>query len=166
PLGRALAASGGAALDRAGRVIVQPDLSLSGHPQIAVIGDLAAAKSHGRGEPKAVPGISPAAKQMGRCAAANLLRRLRGEPARAFRYIDYGQLATVGRKAAVVDLTVPGFGALRFAGLFAWLFWLFAHIYFLIGFRNRLIVMLEWAWAYFTFERSARVVAQPSSPGS
>ena len=160
PLGRSLAASSGAALDRAGRVLVQPDLSLAGHPNVAVIGDLAAAKSHGRGEPSAVPGVSPAAKQMGRCAAANLMRRIHGEPMRAFRYIDYGNLATIGRKSAVVDLAVPGVGALRFSGLLAWLFWLFAHIYFLIGFRNRLIVMLEWAWAYFTFERSARVVAQ------
>ncbi len=162
-LGSSLAASSGATLDRAGRIIVQPDLSVSGHPNVAVIGDLAAAQSHqpGRAAPSAVPGVSPAAKQMGRCAAANLLRRLRGEPTRAFRYIDYGNLATIGRKSAVVDLAVPAFGALRFSGLIAWLFWLFAHIYFLIGFRNRLIVMLEWAWAYFTFERSARVVAQP-----
>ncbi len=162
-LGKSLATSSGAQLDRAGRVIVQPDLSLSGHPNIAVIGDLAAAKSHGRGEPVAVPGVSPAAKQMGRCAAANLKRRLRGEPTRSFRYIDYGNLATIGRKSAVVDLAVPPLGSLRFSGLLAWLFWLFAHIYFLIGFRNRLIVMVEWAWAYFTFERSARVVAQPST---
>jgi NADH dehydrogenase len=161
PLGRTLAATSGAALDRQGRVLVQPDLSLAGHPDIAVIGDLASARSHGRGEPRAVPGVSPAAKQMGRCAAANVLRRVRGEPTRAFRYIDYGNLATIGRKAAVVDLAVPPLGSLRFSGLLAWLFWLFAHVYFLIGFRNRLIVMMEWAWAYFTFERGARVVAEP-----
>jgi NADH dehydrogenase len=161
PLGRALAQSTGAALDRAGRVIVEPDLSVADHPEIAVIGDLAAAKSHGAGEPKPVPGVSPAAKQMGRAAAANLLRRLRGEPTRAFRYVDYGNLATVGRKAAVVDLSVPGLGALRFSGLLAWLFWLFAHIYFLIGFRNRLMVMIDWAWSYTTYERNARVVAEP-----
>ena len=100
---------------------------------------------------------------MGRAAAANLVRRLKGEPTRPFRYIDYGNLATVGRKAAIVDLAVPGLGALRFSGFSAWLFWLFAHIYFLIGFRNRLIVMVDWAWAYFTYERSARVVAEPAS---
>ena len=163
PLGRAAAESSGATLDRAGRVVVEPDLSLPGHPEISVIGDLASAKSHGRGEPKPVPGVSPGAKQMGRAAAANLLRRLRGEATRPFRYMDYGNLATVGRKAAVVDLTVPGLGALRFWGLAAWLFWLFAHIYFLIGFRNRLIVMIDWAWAYFTYERSARVVAEPAA---
>ena len=161
PLGRNLAAATGATVDRAGRVVVEPDLSLPDHPEIAVIGDLAAALSHGPGEPKPVPGVSPGAKQMGRTAAKNLLRRLRGEPTQAFRYIDYGNLATVGRKAAVVDLGVPGFGALRFSGLLAWLFWLFAHIYFLIGFRNRLTVMVDWAWAYVTYERSARVVAQP-----
>ncbi|HJV70593.1 NAD(P)/FAD-dependent oxidoreductase [Ideonella sp.] len=161
PLGRALAATSGAALDRAGRVVVEPDLSVPGHPEISVIGDLAAARSHGPGEPQPVPGVSPAAKQMGRSAAANLLRRLRGQPTRPFRYIDYGSLATIGRKAAVVDLTVPVVGAIRFSGLAAWLFWLFAHIYFLIGFRNRLIVMIDWAWAYWTYQRHARVVAQP-----
>jgi NADH dehydrogenase len=91
----------------AGRVVVEPDLSLPDHPEISVIGDLAAALSHGKGEPKPVPGVSPGAKQMGRTAARNLLRRLRGEPTQAFRYIDYGNLATVGRKAAVVDLSVP-----------------------------------------------------------
>ena len=130
-------------------------------PSARPSGDLAAALSHGKGEPKPVPGVSPGAKQMGRTAARNLLRRLRGEPTQAFRYIDYGNLATVGRKAAVVDLSVPGIGAVRFSGLLAWLFWLFAHIYFLIGFRNRLTVMVDWAWAYVTYERSARVVAEP-----
>lgn len=163
PLGKALARTTGATLDRAGRVVVQPDLSLAGHPEIAVIGDLAAAMSHGKGEPKPVPGVSPGAKQMGRTAAANLLCRLRGEPTRPFRYMDYGNLATVGRKAAVVDLTVPVIGAIRFSGFFAWLFWLFAHIYFLIGFRNRVIVMIDWAWAYWTYERHARVVAEPQA---
>jgi NADH dehydrogenase len=166
PLGKAIAQGTGATLDRAGRVVVEPDLSVPGHPEIAVIGDLAAAKSYGKGEPTTVPGVSPGAKQMGRAAAANLLRRLRGEPTVPFRYMDYGNLATVGRKAAVVDLTVPVFGALRFSGFFAWLFWLFAHIYFLIGFRNRLIVMMDWGWAYWTYERSARVVAEPAGdPG-
>ena len=160
-LGKVIAQGTGATLDRAGRVVVEPDLSVRGHPEIAVIGDLAAARSHGKGEPTPVPGVSPGAKQMGRAAAANLLRRLRGEATVPFRYMDYGNLATVGRKAAVVDLSVPVFGAIRFSGYFAWLFWLFAHIYFLIGFRNRLIVMMDWGWAYWTYERSARVVAEP-----
>jgi NADH dehydrogenase len=161
PFGKALAGATGATPDRAGRITVAPDLSVPGHAEITVIGDLAAALSHGPGPPRPVPGVSPAAKQMGRAAAANLLRRLRGEATRPFRYVDYGNLATIGRKAAVVDLTVPWFGAVRLSGYFAWLFWLFAHIYFLIGFRNRLIVMLDWAWAYWTYERSARVVAEP-----
>jgi NADH:quinone reductase (non-electrogenic) len=163
PLGAQLAQGTGATLDRNGRVVVEPDLSLAGHPEIAVVGDLAAALSYGAGPPQAVPGVSPAAKQMGRAAATNLLRRLHGEPTRPFRYKDYGNLATVGRKAAIVELAVPGLGALRFSGLAAWLFWLFAHIYFLIGFRNRLMVMIDWAWAYFTYERSARVVAEPAT---
>ncbi len=161
PLGGELARGTGATLDRAGRVVVEADLSIAGHPEISVVGDLAAAMSHGPGAPKPVPGVSPGAKQMGRAAAANLLRRLRGEPTRSFHYRDYGNLATVGRKAAVVELAVPLLGVVRFSGLGAWLFWLFAHIYFLIGFRNRLMVMVEWAWAYFTYERSARVVAEP-----
>jgi NADH dehydrogenase len=163
PLGRLVAEATGAGVDRGGRVIVEPDLSLKGHPEISVIGDMAAAKSHGKGEPRPVPGVSPGAKQMGRAAAANIGRRLHGEPTQAFRYKDYGNLATVGRMAAVVDLTVPVIGALRFSGLFAWLFWLFAHIYFLIGFRNRIVVFIDWALAYWTYERHARVVAEPAS---
>ncbi len=174
-LGRELAQATGAQLDRAGRVVVAPDLSLPGNPEVAVIGDLASALSYKpshdtreppRDKPKPVPGVSPGAKQMGRAAAANLLRRLRGETTRPFHYVDYGNLATVGRKAAVVDLTVPLIGALRFSGFFAWLFWLFAHIYFLIGFRNRLMVMVDWAVAYWTYERSARVVAEPATETS
>ena len=162
PIGRRVAEQAGAVVDRAGRVVVEADLGLVGHPEIFVVGDLASATSHAKGgSTKPVPGVSPAAKQMGRAAAANLLRSLRGEARLPFHYIDYGNLATVGRKAAVVDLAVPLIGAVRFWGIGAWLFWLFAHIYFLIGFRNRMIVMVDWAWAYFTYERSARVVAEP-----
>ncbi len=163
PLGAELVRGSGAALDRGGRVVVAPDLSLPGHPEVSVVGDLAAALSHGPKGTTPVPGISPAAKQMGRAAAANILRRIDGQSTLAFRYRDYGNLATVGRKAAVVELALPPFGTLRFSGLPAWLFWLFAHIYFLIGFRNRLMVMVDWAWAYFTYERGARVVAEPAS---
>ncbi|MGA0569512.1 NAD(P)/FAD-dependent oxidoreductase [Variovorax sp. VNK109] len=160
PLGRQLAGAVGLQTDRAGRVPVEPDLSLAGHPDISVIGDLAAAKSHAPGkEPTPVPGVSPGAKQMGRTAAANILRRLAGQPTRAFVYQDYGNLATIGRNSAVVDLTTPA-GPVRFSGYFAWLFWLFAHVYFLIGFRNRLVVLIDWAWAYWTFHRQARVVAR------
>ncbi|HSV50603.1 MAG TPA: NAD(P)/FAD-dependent oxidoreductase [Burkholderiaceae bacterium] len=159
PLGRLLAARTGAETDRAGRVLVQPDLRIAGHPEISVVGDLAAAKSHVPGRaPQPVPGVSPAAKQMGRTAAINILRTLSGKPAQPFRYRDYGNLATIGRNAAVVDLTSP-IGPVRFSGYFAWLFWLFAHIYFLIGFRNRVVVLLDWASAYWSFQRHARVVA-------
>jgi NADH dehydrogenase len=156
PLARQLAASLGLTVDRAGRIPVLPDLSVAGHPEISVIGDMATAMSQG----KPVPGVSPAAKQMGRTAARNLLARIAGAPAREFRYLDYGSLATIGRKAAVVQLEVPGLGMLRISGYFAWLFWLFAHVYFLIGFRNRLVVLIDWAWSYFTFARHARVVAE------
>ncbi|AKJ30018.1 NAD(P)/FAD-dependent oxidoreductase [Caldimonas brevitalea] len=170
PLGKVLQAAVGATLDRAGRVVVEPDLSLAGHPEIYVVGDLAAAKSYpkGEGEPTPVPGVSPSAKQMGRRAAANILRRLRGEPTLPFHYIDYGSLATIGRKAAVAQVELPLIGEVRFSGFFAWLFWLFVHVYFLIGFRNRLMVMTDWAWAYFTFQRNARVVVEtrPKPPAA
>jgi NADH dehydrogenase len=145
PLGRAL----GVPLDRAGRVAVAPDLSIPGHPEVFVVGDLATVTSDG--EP--VPGIAPAAKQMGRCAARNILARLRGAPAQPFRYRDYGSLATIGRHAGIALI-----GPFKFWGLPAWLFWLFIHIYFLIGFRNRLMVLADWAWSYMTFARNARIV--------
>ncbi|RZL62972.1 MAG: NAD(P)/FAD-dependent oxidoreductase [Variovorax sp.] len=163
PLGRLLADTTGAECDRAGRVKVEPDLSLAGHPEISVVGDLAAAMSHLPGKPpKPVPGVSPAAKQMGRTAAANIIRRIAGQPTRPFRYRDYGNLATIGRNAAVVDLDTP-FGPLRFSGRPAWLFWLFAHVYFLIGFRNRTVVLMDWASAYWSFRRNARVVTDHSA---
>jgi NADH dehydrogenase len=162
PLGRELQRTTGCTLDRAGRVVVEPDLSLARHAEIAVVGDLAAAMSHAPGrEPLPVPGVSPAAKQMGRHAAANIRRRMRGVPTRPFHYIDYGSLATIGRRSAVAVIELPLLGQLRFSGLAAWLFWLFVHLYFLIGFRNRLIVLADWAWSYFTFERHARVVPEP-----
>jgi NADH:ubiquinone reductase (H+-translocating) len=141
PLGGAT----GAPLDRAGRVKVEPDLSAPGHPEIFVAGDLAAVE--------AVPGIAPAAKQMGRHAARNVLRRIEGKPTVAFKYRDYGQLATIGRNAAVAMI-----GRLHLSGFPAWLVWLVAHIYFLINFRNRLVVMLDWAWSYFSYQRYARII--------
>jgi NADH dehydrogenase len=165
PLGQALADGCGCQLDRAGRVIVDADLSVPGHPEISVIGDLAAAMSHSKtGDPIPVPGVSPAAKQMGRTAAKNLLHRLRGEPTRPFHYLDYGALATIGRHSAIAMVDVPVLGRVQFSGVAAWLFWLFVHVYFLIGFRNRLVVLSDWAWAYFSFERQARVVADPENP--
>ncbi|HEY0202193.1 MAG TPA: NAD(P)/FAD-dependent oxidoreductase [Burkholderiaceae bacterium] len=171
PLGRLLATQTGAEADRAGRVAVLPDLTLPGHPEISVVGHLAAAHSPlPGGGSRPVPGVSPAAKQMGRRAAANVLRRLAGQGTHPFVYSDYGNLATIGRNSAVVDLGTP-LGPLRFSGYFAWLFWLFAHVYFLIGFRNRLMVLFDWAWAYWSFERQARVVTgiepagEAKSPG-
>ena len=146
PLGKEL----GVALDRAGRVVVEGDLSIPGHPEVFVIGDLAAAVSEG----KPVPGVSPAAKQMGRLAAINIRKRIAGQSTGTFTYQDLGSLATIGRKAAIAMV-----GKLKFSGYPAWLFWLFVHVYFLIGFRNRLMVMMDWAWAYLTFKRSARVIA-------
>lgn len=153
PLGKSL----GVPLDRAGRVVVENDLSIPGYPEVFVVGDLAAAKS----DDKPVPGVSPAAKQMGIHAAKNILFKLRGSPTKTFRYRDYGSLATIGRRAAIAMV-----GPFKFSGLFAWLFWLFVHIYFLIGFRNRLVVMTEWAWAYFTFERYARIFTSGKKPGN
>ncbi|WP_369802156.1 NAD(P)/FAD-dependent oxidoreductase [Pseudorhodoferax sp. Leaf265] len=164
PLGRLVAEATGASLDRAGRVQVGPDLSLPGHAEISVVGDLAAAMSHMPGQPpKPVPGVSPGAKQMGRCAAANVLARIAGRATQPFRYRDWGNLATIGRHSAVADVPTP-FGPLRFSGYFAWLFWLFVHIFFLIGFRNRLIVLMDWASAYWTFRRHARVVHDVQAP--
>jgi NADH dehydrogenase len=147
--GSPLGATLGVPLDRAGRVVVEPDLSVPGHPEVQVVGDLALVPSH---QPP-VPGVAPAAKQMGRHAARNILAALDGKPARQFRYRDYGQLATIGRSAAVAM-----FGRVHIWGWLAWVAWLTAHIYFLIGFRNRLVVLIDWAWAYWTFERSARIV--------
>ena len=143
PLGRAL----GAPLDRAGRVRVEPDLSVPGHPEIFVIGDLAAVEG--------VPGIAPAAKQMGRHAAINIILSLRNQKTKPFRYRDYGQLATIGRKAAVAVI-----GKLKLSGFPAWFVWLTAHIYFLINFRNRLVVMIDLAASYWTFNRFARIVTR------
>jgi NADH:ubiquinone reductase (H+-translocating) len=144
-----LGASLGAPLDRAGRVIVRPDLSVPNCANVFVIGDLAYVESDG----KPVPGVSPAAKQMGTRAAKNALAALRGAPTQPFHYADYGNLATIGRHAAIVSL-----GRFKLWGWPAWLFWLFVHIFFLIGFRNRFVVMLDWMWAYFSFQRSARIV--------
>ena len=146
PLGKSL----GVELDRAGRVPVSSELSIAGHDDIYVIGDLAAAQSGG----KPVPGVSPAAKQMGRVAARNIKNRIANRPPESFKYQDYGSLATIGRKAAIAMV-----GKFKFSGFPAWLFWLFVHVYFLIGFRNRIMVMSDWAWAYLTFKRSARVIS-------
>ena len=146
-----LARSRDVALDRAGRARVNPDLTVPGHPEIFVIGDVAAVGDAERGG--LVPGVAPAAIQEGRHAAQSIARAIRGEPLRPFRYRDKGSLATIGRAAAVASI-----GPLRFSGLPAWLAWLVVHIYFLIGFRNRVAVILQWAWSYVTFGRGARLI--------
>ena len=145
PVGRSL----GAPVDRAGRVKVESDLSLPGHREVFVAGDLAAFEQNGR----PVPGVAPAAMQMGRHAARNVLRSVAGQPLAPFRYVDKGSLATIGRRAAVAD-----FGRFKLWGLPAWLAWLGIHIFFLIGFRNRLVVLMDWAWAYFSYQRTARLI--------
>ncbi len=147
PLGRALQA----ATDRAGRVAVEPDLSIPGHPEVFVIGDLAAASDAGTGKP--LPGVAPVAMQQGRWVARNISHDLERSPREAFRYRDRGILATIGRAAAVAQ-----FDHLHISGYIAWLAWLFVHLFFLIGFRNRLLVMIEWAWSYITYERAARLI--------
>lgn len=144
PLGKLLDAP----VDHAGRVTVQPDLSLAAHPEIFVVGDLASTTTHG----KPVPGVGAAAKQMGWTAAHNLLARNENGATVPFVYRDYGLLATIGRNAAVGTV-----GGVQISGRIAWLFWVCVHLFYLIGFRNRLVVLFDWAWAYVSFERSARV---------
>jgi NADH dehydrogenase len=146
PLGKAL----GAPVDRAGRVMVNPDLSVPGHREVFVIGDLASLKDKNG---KMLPGVAPVAMQEGTTAARNIERDLRGEPRHDFQYFDKGNLATIGRAAAVAE-----FGKIHISGFVAWLSWLFIHIFFLIGFRNRIIVLIQWAWSYFTYERGARLI--------
>ena len=153
PLARDL----GVPLDRAGRVPVDPDLRVPGRPDIYIAGDLAAVRC----DDKPVPGVAPAAKQMGRYIGESILARLRGREPSPFRYRDFGNLATIGRMAAVVDL--HGF---KLSGLLAWWFWLAAHVFFLIGFRNRTVVLIDWAWAYWSYQRSARIILGRDGDGA
>lgn len=152
PLGRLL----GVETDRVGRVPVASDLSVPAMPDVFIAGDLASVQQDGR----PVPGVAPAAKQMGRHVAQVIRARLRGTPAPAFRYRDYGNLATIGRMAGVVDLH-----GLKLSGLVAWWFWLIAHVVFLIGFRNRLIVLINWAWSYWSYQRHARIILRDEVDG-
>lgn len=145
PLGARL----GAPLDKAGRVLVEPDLSIPGHPEVFVVGDLAQVRQDG-GQ---VPGVAQAAMQGGRHAARQIARDLAGKPRRPFRYRDKGNLATIGRAAAVADL-----GRLKLSGFPAWFVWVFIHILYLIGFRNRLVVLIQWAWAYLWHHRAIRLI--------
>jgi len=146
PLGNFL----GAPTDYAGRVKVEPDLSLPGHPEVFVVGDLSSVTDKSG---RQAPGVAPAAIQQGKSAAKNIWRSIEGEPRKPFQYLDKGSLATIGRGAGVAE-----FGRLHLSGLVAWIFWLTVHIFFLIGFRNRLVVFIQWAWAYFTFQSGARLI--------
>ncbi len=150
-LGRKL----GVPTDRPGRVLVDPDLSIPGYPNVFVIGDLASVKQKNG---TMVPGVAPAAIQMGEFAARTILADLRAKPRKHFEYWDKGSLATIGRAAAVADL-----GRIHLSGFIAWLSWLFVHVFFLIGFKNRVLVMLEWAWSYITFQRGARLITGNSN---
>jgi NADH dehydrogenase len=152
PLPKAL----GVPLDRAGRVRVRPDLTLPGHDNVFVIGDLAAVEQDG----KPVPGVAPAAIQMGRHVAHTIRQALAGRPSEPFRYRDKGSFATIGRGKAVGQLP----GGLEISGFPAWLGWLAIHIFFLIGFRNRVLVILQWAYSYVTFRRGARLITGPPPP--
>jgi NADH dehydrogenase len=145
-----LGASLGVPLDRAGRVLVQPDLTIPGHPDVFVIGDLASlAGSAGR----PLPGVAQVAIQMGAHASHNILRAVEGQPLRAFRYRDLGDMATIGRASAVAD-----FGWLQLKGWIGWLAWLFVHLMNLVGFRNRIVVLVQWAWSYFSYQRAIRLI--------
>lgn len=142
----------GVPVDRAGRVIINDDLSIPGHPEIQVIGDLANLASQ-TGKP--LPGVSPVAMQQGRHAAQNILGVIDGRKPQKFWYWDKGNMATIGRNKAVADLNI-----VHFSGLPAWIVWLFIHVLFLVGFRNRAIVLLQWAWAYFSFNKGARLITR------
>ncbi|TMF04577.1 MAG: NAD(P)/FAD-dependent oxidoreductase [Chloroflexi bacterium] len=149
PLGRQL----GVEVDRSGRVPVQPDLSVAGHPEIFVIGDLASSRQPNG---KMLPGIAPVAIQQGNAVAANIWRAVQGQPRRPFHYFDRGSMATIGRAAAVAEIR-----ALHLTGFLAWIAWLVVHIFFLIGFENRMLVIFQWAWSYVSYERGARLITGP-----
>jgi NADH dehydrogenase len=164
PLGKIIQERTGATLDRAGRVIVEPDLSVKGFPALFVAGDLAH-YAHGLAQP--LPGLAPVAIQQGRYLAKVIERRLRGQPAAPFHYFDKGTMATIGRAAAVAQI-----GPLRLSGLLAWLSWLFIHLMYLVGFANRVLVLIQWIWSYVTYSRGVRLIvgqaraqrAAPSAP--
>ena len=143
----------GVPVDRAGRVIVQDDLTIPGHPEVQVIGDLANFTSPKTGKP--LPGVSPVAIQQGRHAANNILHMSEGAKPQRFYYWDKGSMATIGRNKAVADLNI-----VHFSGFPAWLAWLFIHVLYLVGFRNRLAVLFQWAWAYVTFNKGARLITR------
>lgn len=155
PFAKVLAAQAGATLDRAGRILVSPDLTVPGHPEIFVVGDMASVEQDGQ----PIPGVAPAAMQMGRYVANRITGRGEAKP---FRYVDKGSLAVIGRASAVAQ-----FGDTHFKGYLAWLLWLFIHLMYLVGFQNRVLVFVQWAFHYLTFSRGARIISSGrSSPGT
>lgn len=150
PLGRVLEKEAGAKLDSSGRVIVEPNMTIPGHPEIFVIGDLANC-SHQTGKP--LPGVAQPAIQEGKYVAKSIRQRLRGEKPKPFHYFDKGNMATIGRHAAVADIN-----GLQISGTPAWLLWIFIHIAYIIQFQNRLLIMMQWAWLYWTYDRAARLI--------
>jgi len=149
PLGKRLADRTGAPVDKAGRVMVQPDLSVPGRPEILIIGDLA----HFEQDGKQVPGVAPTAMQEGRYAAHLIVKRLRNEKTNPFRYWNKGNLATIGRNSAVAEI-----GPFKFSGYLAWLIWLFVHILYIVQFESRVVIVFKWAYDYFTHNRGARLI--------
>jgi NADH dehydrogenase len=152
-LARRLAELTDAELDRAGRIAVEPDLTLPGRPEVLALGDMVRVRD-ARGEPQVLPGLAPVAMQQGRYAAALVRARLRGRPSRPFRYRDKGNLATIGRARAVADLHVA-----RLSGFPAWITWLVVHLWYLVGFQNRLLVLIRWAFGFMTRGRGARLIS-------
>jgi len=150
-----LGASLGVPLDRAGRVRISPELTIPGASNVFVIGDLASLDDR---DGRPLPGVAQVAIQMGRHAVKNILRAIEGQPLRPFQYKNLGNLATIGRLSAIAD-----FGTFRLTGTIAWLAWLFVHIVKLIGFRNRIVVMVQWAWSYFTYQRAIRLITGNST---
>jgi NADH dehydrogenase len=153
PLARALGESTGAELDAAGRVAVEPDLTLPGHPEVLAIGDMVRVRDPRSGTPRALPGVSPVAIQQGRYAGRLIRDRLAGRATAPFRYRDKGNLATIGRARAVADLRV-----VRVSGFPAWVLWLVVHLFYLIGFANRLVVIVRWSYNWFTHGRGGRLI--------
>jgi len=149
----------GAEIDRSGRVTVEPDLTLPGHPEVFALGDMIRVRVHGGG-PVTYPGVAPVAMQQGRHAAAVTRARLSGGTSRPFRYIDKGNLATIGRARAVADLHV-----VRLSGFPAWAAWLGVHLWYLVGFQNRLLVFIRWAFSFMTRGRGARIISPPAREG-
>jgi NADH dehydrogenase len=161
PLARMLGDACGAEVDRAGRVTVESDLSLPGHPEVLALGDMVRVRDPNSRRPQSLPGLAPVAMQQGRYASRRVGARLAGRPARQFHYRDKGMLATIGRAQAVAQI-----GPLRFGGFLAWAAWLVVHIFYLIGFENRVVVLLRWAYSYVTRGRGSRLITESARVGS